>query len=103
LGRTLIEISNFNVNQVALKRQQATEDAIAMGLRAVATGASVRGYLPSGPIFGMPVTEPHVKDGHKSDDDKSQDEKISPAGVEGQSPPPQSRTRTGFTIMDLIK
>lgn len=43
---------------MALKRQQAAEDAIAMGLRAVATGATVHGYLPPGPIFGMPVTEP---------------------------------------------
>ena len=52
-----------SVDQVALKRQQATEDAIAMGLRAVATGASVRGYLPPGPIFGLPVTEPVVCEG----------------------------------------
>ena len=55
-------------SQVALKRQQATEDAIAMGLRAVATGASVRGYLPPGPIFGLPVTEPHVGQSGKSDE-----------------------------------
>lgn len=55
---------------MALKRQQATEDAIAMGLRAVATGAPHRGYLPPGPIFGIPVTEPLVVDedstGHAS-------------------------------------
>ncbi|CAG2101153.1 unnamed protein product [Medioppia subpectinata] len=44
--------------QVALKRQQAAEDAIAMGLRAVATGAPVNTYLPPGPIFGIQVTEP---------------------------------------------
>jgi double sex and mab-3 related transcription factor len=31
-----------------------------MGLRAVATGAPIEGYLPPGPIFGMPVTEPRV-------------------------------------------
>lgn len=41
-----------------MKRQQAAEDAIAMGLRAVATGQPMNGYLPPGPIFGMPVTEP---------------------------------------------
>ena len=29
----------------------------------------MRGYLPPGPIFGMPVTEPLVTDGEKSDDD----------------------------------
>ncbi|XP_054162413.1 doublesex- and mab-3-related transcription factor A2-like [Oppia nitens] len=44
--------------QVALKRQQAAEDAIAIGLRAVATGAPVNTYLPPGPIFGIQVTEP---------------------------------------------
>ncbi|RWS27929.1 doublesex and mab-3 related transcription factor 3-like protein [Leptotrombidium deliense] len=59
--------------QVALKRQQAAEDAIAMGLRAVATGSSVGGYLPPGPIFGMPVTEPHVgKDEQYTNDTDSE-------------------------------
>ncbi len=42
---------------MALKRQQAAEDVIAIGLRAVATGSSA-GYLPPGPIFGMSVTSP---------------------------------------------
>ncbi|XP_054724998.1 LOW QUALITY PROTEIN: doublesex- and mab-3-related transcription factor A2-like [Uloborus diversus] len=42
--------------QVALKRQQAAEDAIAIGLRAVATGAPLT-YLPPGPIFGLPAVE----------------------------------------------
>ena len=37
--------------QVALKRQQAAEDAIAIGLRAVTSGKNL-GYLPPGPIFG---------------------------------------------------
>ncbi|XP_057371323.1 doublesex- and mab-3-related transcription factor dmd-4-like [Daphnia carinata] len=37
--------------QVALKRQQATEDAIALGLRSVATGTRMP-FLPPGPIFG---------------------------------------------------
>lgn len=36
---------------MALKRQQAAEDAIAIGLRAIATGRNF-GYLPPGPIFG---------------------------------------------------
>ncbi|XP_042895074.1 doublesex- and mab-3-related transcription factor dmd-4 [Parasteatoda tepidariorum] len=40
--------------QVALKRQQAAEDAIAIGLRAVATGTPLS-YLPPGPIFGLPM------------------------------------------------
>jgi len=38
--------------QVALKRQQAAEDAIALGLRAVT--ASGRCNLPQGPIMGLP-------------------------------------------------
>ncbi|KAI2800893.1 hypothetical protein BLOT_013418 [Blomia tropicalis] len=44
--------------QVALKRRQAAEDAIAIGLRAMATGAPVTTYLPQGPIFGLEITEP---------------------------------------------
>ncbi|KAJ1522088.1 hypothetical protein ONE63_002399 [Megalurothrips usitatus] len=43
--------------QVALKRQQAAEDAIALGLAAVATGTQY-GFLPPGPIFGMTITAP---------------------------------------------
>lgn len=37
--------------QVALKRQQAAEDAIIMGLRACSPDGHY-GYLPQGPIFG---------------------------------------------------
>ena len=40
--------------QVALKRQQAAEDAIAIGFRAVATGDNVNHHLPQGPIVGLP-------------------------------------------------
>ncbi|KAJ9601171.1 hypothetical protein L9F63_000691, partial [Diploptera punctata] len=47
--------------QVALKRQQAAEDAIALGLTAVATGTQY-GYLPPGPIFGMSITAPKSQD-----------------------------------------
>jgi hypothetical protein len=47
--------------QVALKRQQAAEDAIALGLTAVATGTQY-GYLPPGPIFGMAITAPKSQD-----------------------------------------
>jgi len=36
---------------VALKRQQATEDAIALGLRSVASGTRMP-FLPPGPIYG---------------------------------------------------
>lgn len=42
---------------MALKRQQAAEDAIALGLAAVATGKQY-GFLPQGPIFGFEVTDP---------------------------------------------
>ena len=40
--------------QVALKRQQAAEDAIALGIRAMATGEHYN-YLPPGPILGLPL------------------------------------------------
>ena len=40
--------------QVALKRQQAAEDAIAIGIRAMATGERYE-YLPQGPIVGLPL------------------------------------------------
>lgn len=43
--------------QVALKRQQAAEDSIALGLTAVMTGKKF-GFLPPGPIFGMAVPDP---------------------------------------------
>ncbi|KAI1280380.1 Doublesex- and mab-3-related transcription factor A2 [Halotydeus destructor] len=58
--------------QVALKRQQAAEDAIAIGLRAVSTGADTRSYLPPGPIYGIPVTEPLAD--HEDDDVANEDE-----------------------------
>jgi hypothetical protein len=51
--------------QVALKRQQAAEDAIALGLTAVATGTQY-GYLPPGPIFGMAITAPKSQDQGKN-------------------------------------
>ena len=39
--------------QVALKRQQAAEDAIALSMRVVATGDHAP-HLPQGPIVGLP-------------------------------------------------
>ncbi|XP_015586363.2 doublesex- and mab-3-related transcription factor A2 [Cephus cinctus] len=44
--------------QVALKRQQAAEDAIALSMAKVATGQKLT-RLPPGKIFGMAVTEPN--------------------------------------------
>ncbi|XP_014675028.1 PREDICTED: doublesex and mab-3 related transcription factor 3, truncated-like [Priapulus caudatus] len=47
--------------QVALKRQQAAEDAIAMGLRSCSPNGPYN-YLPSGPIWGtIPGDPPPVK------------------------------------------
>ncbi|XP_055325375.1 doublesex- and mab-3-related transcription factor dmd-4 [Sitodiplosis mosellana] len=43
--------------QVALKRQQAVEDAIAMRLVSNETGKTIE-QLPPGKIFGMSITEP---------------------------------------------
>ena len=43
--------------QVALKRQQAAEDAIALSMAKVTTGQKLS-RLPPGKIFGMTVTEP---------------------------------------------
>ncbi|KAL1465847.1 hypothetical protein WDU94_005382 [Cyamophila willieti] len=54
--------------QVALKRQQAAEDAIAIGLAAVATGTQY-GYLPPGPIFGMSITDPKDEIPEKDESD----------------------------------
>lgn len=46
-----------SLSQVALKRQQAVEDAIAMRLASNETGKSIE-TLPPGKIYGMSVTEP---------------------------------------------
>lgn len=43
--------------QVALKRQQAAEDAIALHLASAESGTTYE-YLPPGRIFGMQVTSP---------------------------------------------
>ncbi len=56
----------FIILQVALKRQQAAEDAIALGIRAMATGQ--RGnQLPQGPILGLPIAMRHSKEGSNAD------------------------------------
>lgn len=48
-------------SQVALKRQQAVEDAIALRLASTETGKTMEA-LPPGKIFGMTVTEPKTVD-----------------------------------------
>lgn len=66
----IAERQRIMAQQVALKRQQAHEDARAMSLQAIVTGRPLsEDYLPPGPIFGMEVTEPKPKcqrtsDGH---------------------------------------
>ncbi|CAG9769819.1 unnamed protein product [Ceutorhynchus assimilis] len=60
--------------QVALKRQQAAEDAIALHLASAESGTTYE-YLPPGRIYGMQVTSPEAEplDG----DDPPQSEKFS--------------------------
>lgn len=56
----VVHLSHINFHcafQVALKRQQAVEDAIAMRLVANKTGRSIDA-LPPGNIFGLTVTQP---------------------------------------------
>jgi hypothetical protein len=48
----------FAYFKVALKRQQAAEDAIALGIRVMATGEHYS-YLPQGPILGLPLAMQH--------------------------------------------
>ncbi|KAF5278352.1 hypothetical protein FQA39_LY05841 [Lamprigera yunnana] len=54
--------------QVALKRQQAAEDAIALHLASAESGTTYD-YLPPGRIFGMQVTSPE-NDAFENDSDK---------------------------------
>lgn len=59
--------------QVALKRQQAAEDAIALGLRAISGQHNGLGYLPEGPVW-------HCS--NENVDDKKDDE-MEPETVDG--------------------
>lgn len=54
--KLFISINYFVYCQVALKRQQAVEDAIALRLASTETGKAMDS-LPPGKIFGMTVTE----------------------------------------------
>lgn len=56
--------------QVALKRQQAAEDAIAMSVRCI----SPTGQLPPGPVFGGSKKEINEQDEDDDDDDNGDDD-----------------------------
>lgn len=61
---------------MALKRQQAAEDVVALGLRTIATGCHLQA-LPPGPIFGMKMLDPQVHQvaptsGTKEDTDRNE-------------------------------
>lgn len=55
-----IQAHRNHIPQVALKRQQAVEDAIALRLASNETGKLMES-LPQGKIFGMNVTEPKAE------------------------------------------
>ncbi|XP_050436429.1 doublesex- and mab-3-related transcription factor A2-like isoform X4 [Adelges cooleyi] len=61
--------------QVALKRQQAAEDAIALGLASVTTGTKY-GCLPQGPIFGMTVPASKSPGADDEEPDRSDDKQM---------------------------
>ncbi|XP_076300366.1 doublesex- and mab-3-related transcription factor A2 [Lasioglossum baleicum] len=80
--------------QVALKRQQAAEDAIALKMAKVATGQKMN-RLPPGKIFGMAITEPKSstdseKQGQPLPEERqpaSEDQKKDDSKVQGQELP----------------
>ena len=52
-GEERREFDDSLISQVALKRQQAAEDALALNMRSVASGENIH-QLPEGPIIGLP-------------------------------------------------
>ncbi|KAK2588483.1 hypothetical protein KPH14_004466 [Odynerus spinipes] len=75
--------------QVALKRQQAAEDAIALRMAKVATGEKLS-RLPPGKIFGMAVTEPKATPSKGPEEEKIPKER----NREADSPLEYSTRRT---------
>lgn len=70
--------------QVALKRQQAAEDAIALHLASAESGTTYE-YLPPGRIFGMQVTSPEPDSSSKepeTSDPTPEEILVSPASIE---------------------
>ncbi|XP_070516349.1 doublesex and mab-3 related transcription factor 3, truncated [Cardiocondyla obscurior] len=79
--------------QVALKRQQAAEDAIALKMAKVATGQKLD-RLPPGKIFGMSVTEP------KSTADQNED--ATTAGKKLDATPEDSKELSRTSSNDTL-
>lgn len=79
--------------KVALKRQQAAEDAIALKMAKVATGQKLD-RLPPGKIFGMSVTEP------KSTADQNEDATPIAKKLDGASE--DSKDLTHISINDAL-
>ncbi|KAI4474972.1 hypothetical protein M0802_015360 [Mischocyttarus mexicanus] len=67
--------------QVALKRQQAAEDAIALRMAKVATGEKLS-RLPAGKIFGMSVTEPKGMSNKEEEEEEEKGRDRSPRKVD---------------------
>lgn len=74
LGHAVINSVLSVVRKVALKRQQAAEDAIALKMAKVATGQKLN-RLPPGKIFGMSVTEPKsvVENNGEEDEERTEE------------------------------
>lgn len=53
---------------MALKRQQAAEDAIALGLRAISGDCTSLGYLPPGPVWGKLKAGENASESNDSSD-----------------------------------
>ena len=76
ISKTTGRIVLYFYYKVALKRQQAAEDAIALCMAKVTTGQKIN-RLPPGKIFGMTVTEPDITKNSKEDAPANQDVTIS--------------------------
>lgn len=72
---------------MALKRQQAAEDAIALHLASAETGTSYE-YLPPGRIYGMQVTSPEPETSKPKPETETKDKQeptnvqVSPASID---------------------